>query len=738
MKILHMISGGDVGGAKTHVLSLLHGLCKTEQVQLVCFMEGAFAQEARELQVPTLVMPGRDLRAQLAQLTRLVQEGGYELVHCHGSRANLMGALLRSRVTGAAILTTVHSDYKIDYLGRPLGRLTYGTLNKLALRRLDYYVGVSDAMADLLIARGFPPQRVFAIYNGVQFPPPEPPLSREQFFRQIGLDCEPDAPVFGIAARLNPVKDMTTLIRAFAKTVQVCPAARLVIAGDGEQAAELKALAEQLCPQGSVLFAGWLHDTVSFYNAIDCNMLTSLSETFPYALTEGARMRCATVASNVGGIPKLIDHGVNGLLFTPRNVDELARHMCALAKDPVLRARFAQALYEKTRREFSVEATVERQKEIYRVILRRRERPVRRRDGVMICGAYGKDNAGDDAILETIIAQMRRIDPDMPLCVLSRTPKATRQRFRIDAVQTFRVDAFLRRMRRTVLYLSGGGSLIQDATSSRSLQYYLFNIFCARRTGNKVLMYGCGIGPVTRPRNRRRAARVINRNVDLITLRESASAEELRRMGVTKPEIRVTADPALLLEPADDTAARSFFLEHGLDPDGRYCLFSLRPWQGFETHLRDFAQAAEYAASTYGLTPLFLNLEPERDAPAAKQVAALLQIPYHVLDVPPSGALTAALLQRMQLVVSMRLHALIFATGQNVPIVGVVYDPKVQAYLDYLGKRCYTPLRDASAQTLCGLIDQAVAGHEGVDYERLRRLAQENEEAARRLLEETQ
>jgi len=732
MKILHMISGGDVGGAKTHVLSLLQGLLESETVQLVCFTEGPFAQEARELGIPTQVLPGHNLPKVRKALLRLIREGGFEIIHCHGSRANLMGALLRG-AAGVPVVTTVHSDYRLDYLGRPLGRLTYGTLNTLSLRKLDYYVGVSDAMAELLIARRFPAQRIFAIYNGVPFPPKTPTLDRAAFLSSLGVKAGPEDPVFGIAARLNPVKDMGTLIRAFAKTVAACPNARLIIAGDGEQGPELRALASELCPEGSVCFAGWVADTDSFYSAIDCNLLTSLSETFPYALTEGAVHHCATIASRVGGIPALISHGVNGLLFPAQDVDALAEALTSLARSSEIRERYAQALYERVRDFFSVQATVEKQKEIYRTILRRQARNAGARDGVMICGAYGKDNAGDDAILETIVAQMQALDPDLPLCVLSRKPISTRQRYRIDAVQTFNFFAFLRRMRRTRLYLSGGGSLIQDATSSRSLLYYLFNIYCAKKTGNQVLMYGCGIGPVSRPANRARAARIISRYVDLVTLREDSSREELQRMGVSGPEIRVTADPALLLQPAQDAQVDSFLLSQGLDPKGAYCLFSLRPWTGFEDHLQDFAACAE-AAWQQGLTPLFFHLEPERDAPAAEKVAKLLSCPCAMLPVPPSGALTVGVIARARAVVSMRLHALIFATAQNVPTVGVVYDPKVRSYLDYLGEHHYLDLAQVSAQGLTDLLQAALSSQDRPDPQNLRALALENQQAARELL----
>ena len=85
----------------------------------------------------------------------------------------------------------------------------------------------------------------------------------------------------------------------------------------------LESLAKETCPAGSVVFAGWVKDTDSFYHAIDVNMLTSLSEGSPYALVEGARMRCATIATSVGGIPYMMESGVTGLLFTPRDVETL-------------------------------------------------------------------------------------------------------------------------------------------------------------------------------------------------------------------------------------------------------------------------------------------------------------------------------------------------------------------------------------------------------------------------------
>ena len=427
----------------------------------------------------------------------------------------MMGALIKRRVN-VPVVTTVHSDYRLDYLGRPLHRVTYGTINAVALRFLDYYIGVSEAISGLLIRRGFDAQRMFTIYNGVDFSSPRQIVPREQYLDSLGLSYTPESVIFGIAARISPVKDMGTLVRAFAETVNAFPTVRLIIAGDGEQRQEIEALAKELCPPGTVCFAGWVDDTDSFYNAIDVNMLTSVSEGFPYALPEGARMHCATIASRVGGIPYLIDDEVNGLLFQPQDVNALAERMQRLASDGELRERLSRKLFEKTRDQFSLEATLRHQEEIYASVLRRTARKDRRRDGVLICGAYGKRNAGDDAILRSIVSQLRGIDPDLPIYALSRHPRETQLSFRIGSCHSFNIPRYRRIMRRTKLYISGGGTLIQNSTSVRSLLYYLSNISSAHAAGDHVMMYGCGVGPVNgsfsryhppaRPGIRRRAA----------------------------------------------------------------------------------------------------------------------------------------------------------------------------------------------------------------------------------------
>ena len=739
MKVIHLISGGDSGGAKTHVLSLLQNLNKTITAQLVCFRDGPFAEEARAMGIPTMICGGNNIPHLRRELADYIREGGYQLIHCHGSRANMIGALLR-KPTGLPVVSTVHSDYKLDYMGRPFARLTFGAINAWALRHLDYRIGVSDAMVDLLIDRGFPPDRFYAIYNGIDFTPAPPQGDRLAYLRGLGADVDENSVVVGIAARLNPVKDMSTLIRGFAEGHKSCPRLRLVIAGDGEERQKLEDLAKELGVEKEVTFAGWISGGMDrFYSALDVNALTSLSETFPYALTEGARFHLATVATAVGGIPYLIDQDVNGYLFTPGDWQTLGRFLAALGNGDALRREMGEKLYEKASAKFSIQSTVDTQLHIYEEIIRRHNRPKRDRDGVVICGAYGRGNAGDDAILEAILQEMRSIDPDMPITVLTKDPKATRLTYRVRTAGRMDVGTWKKAMRHAGLYINGGGSLIQDVTSRRSLWFYLHNIQAAHKAGCKVQMYGCGIGPVLREQHRKLAASVLNANVDVITLREPDSLKELQSMGVTKPEILLTADPALTLPAASEDEIDSVLLRAGIPPHGKYLCFALRNWKGFEDKAPLFAQAAKYAYETYGLTPVFAAVEKHLDPVAGRLAAAGLDIPHYFLDDAGSAGTIIGALSRMQAVVSMRLHALIFAAGQSIPLAGVVYDPKVSAFLRYIGQENFLNLNALTADALKAMIDRMVSSpispeEQAAAVQNLRQIEQVNVDTARRLL----
>lgn len=361
------------------------------------------------------------------------------------------------------------------------------------------------------------------------------------------------------------------------------------------------------------------------------------------------------------------------------------------------------------------------------------------RAGVVICGAYGMGNAGDEAILEAIVAEMRSVDADMPLTILSRAPEIIGQKFDVNAIHMFDIPAFLRAVSGARLYVNGGGSLIQDVTSTRSLWYYLFTIAAAKKLGCRVMMYGCGIGPVSRRMNRRLVRRVLSRNVDTVTLREASSAAELEEYGVSGPEVILSADPVFALAEQPTDAAMKAVDSMEIEDGGKYIGLCVRRWPGYADKAECFAKAAEYAQAKYGLTPVFIPINYPGDAQAASLAASQMNCESIEIQQQMPTDVTAELIRRMSAVVSVRLHGLIFAVTQSVPVVGVSYDPKVTAFLEYIGQDNFTTLENVSAQMLCDMIDKAVESDSQelrLAAQRLREIENKNTQAARSLYEE--
>lgn len=738
MRILHLIGGGDVGGAKTHVIGLTSRLGNHATIKLVSFREGPFAEDCRKAGIDTVVVEHPGVSASLQQLSAIVRDYRPDVIHCHGARANMMGVLLKLRFHIPTV-TTIHSDYRLDYMGNLRKHLTFGMINRYCLRQIDYYTCVADRTVRMMISRGFSPSRAFPIYNGIDFDGPGQTVDRAEYLARFGGVYEPGDVLCGIGARLTPIKDVPTLIRACAKAVANGAPLKLVIAGDGEDRESLETLARDLGIADRVIFAGWIEDVHEFFGAMDINVLCSLSETFPYSVLEGIYENCATITSDVGGMPELIDHGENGYIFPPRDVDALAEHLTCLATDRELRETFARRLREKAEARFSLDYMAKTQFEIYQKILRREEIAREKRAGVLICGAYGKGNAGDDAILRAIVNEMRTIDPDMPLTVMSRSPRDTTMDYRVDSIFMFDLFRMHRTMRRAKLFLNGGGSLIQNVTSNRSLYFYLYTLHAAHRRGAKVQMYGCGIGPVFAPRNRKNAANIINSYVDTITLREDDSAAELASMGITRPRITMAADPALTLAPAEEARIDAAFQEAGIPASGHYLCLCVRNWPTYESAVPAIAAAARYAKERYGLDTVLLPIEMPKDGAAGEQIEAQLSQNVYAFRRRFDTETTIGILSRMQCVLSMRLHALIFAARVGVPHAGIVYDQKVKGFMCYMNADLYTDLEGVQAETLCGFIDEMMRCDRAVlqaNAERLQQLEQKNVEEARRLMGE--
>ena len=736
MKVLHLISGGDTGGAKTHVFALLRALSKKADVKIVCFMKGVFFDELQDIDVESELIEQKS-RFDLSVLKRLyeIAEDGFDVIHSHGARANFLCAHLKNKVK-IPIVTTIHSDFLLDFDGI-YKKIVYTGLNVFSLRKLENFIAVSSNFKSMLISRGFKPNSIYTVYNGMDYSSEMTYQPKEEFAKRLDIEYDPSLVYIGLIGRHDYVKGHDVFVKACAEAAKKCDRLRFLIAGDGDLRGELVRLAKEGGIEDKLIFTGFLKDIYSFINFIDINTLTSRSESFPYVLMEGARMKKPTISSRVGGIPDLIEDGKTGLLFESENYSELADKMIMLANDKNMREELGGALYDRATSTFSSENLANTHIDIYNSILHRSKEKCEY--DVVISGYYGFENSGDDALLKAMIESLQMYMPHIRILVLSESPKSTKQTFNVDSRRRFNLFMVIRSLKDAKMLINGGGSLIQDATSSQSLYYYLWVMHMAKKLGLKVYMYANGIGPI-KSRNAKLVSKIVNK-ADLITLRDRISAEELERLGVTRPEIQITADPAIILKPASAATDKIFEAEK-IPANKKYIGISVRSWSKSDDKFSSkIAELADYAYEKYGLVPVFIPMRYPVDAKCSEAVVSAMKNKAYIIQDKYSVTDTIAIVQKMELVIGMRLHTLIYAASGGVPLIGLIYDPKNKGFMDYIGQTRMASVENIDTEKIKRYIDEIATDDGSIRRQTeekclsLADLALKNAELAKELLE---
>lgn len=359
---------------------------------------------------------------------------------------------------------------------------------------------------------------------------------------------------------------------------------------------------------------------------------------------------------------------------------------------------------------------------------------------VLISGYYGFKNSGDDALLRAITHDLKHHKPDIQITVLSQNPKETTKLYGVRAIHRLNPVSVVAALLRCKMLISGGGTLIQDGTSTKSLVYYLTILSLAKRFGKKVMLYANGIGPV-KPENMLRTKQVLD-TVDVITLRDAMSRDTLEEIGVTGPDIRLTADPAFALEAADRTMAENVLRAAGVPARRRILGISVRPWKKLSPDFAEsVAKAIDTAVTAYGFYPVFLPMQKQCDTEITKQIIKHMHSDACLLEQDMDISVLLAVFAAMDLCIGMRLHSLIYAAASAVPVIGLVYDPKITGVMEYMQQQRYLPAENLQTDKLSAMIadcmentqtEQAIRQS---NAEILRKKAKENAKLAIELLD---
>ena len=671
--ILMATMGMDIGGAETHIVELSKELNRRGYRVIVASNGGVYVPELEQAGIECVSVPMNrrspwPMLQSLVKMRRLIKKERPDVVHAHARIPGFLCGILH-KFMHFPFVTTAHWVFDT---GGILGKLTNWGERTIAVS--------DDIKAYLWDNYGIPGEHVTVTINGIDTEKFSPAVSGAGVRRELNIP--PDAVCVSSVSRLDDSRAFAArcLIDIAPQLAQRFPGLHLLIAGGGDVYDELKAKADAVNAQVG-------YEMLHLPGArTDINEIVAAGDVFVgvsrAALEAMAGGKAVIIAGNEGyhGIfgPEKLDEAMLGNFCcrglpacTPEGL--LADLTELLQSGPAAWA--AQGAYNRQVifDHYSVARMAEDALTAYRQVWRKKT--------AVISGYYGYHNLGDDAILLSIRRRLAALSDDVELVALSNAPDSTLAEYDVKAVQRFQPMQVRKAIKNADLLISGGGSLLQDRTSTRSLMYYLTVIRMALHYQKPVMLYANGIGPVSKSKNRRRVQAVVSK-ANCITLRDADSLQELEQMGVHSDAMTVTADPVFTLNGISPDAAREILTAAGIPTDRPILAVSMRQSGKIAQAVPELARFCDEAAKTH--TVLFILMQTPADSAVTEEIRSRMSAPSYVLETPGKPETMMGVIGLCNLVFSMRLHTVIFAAKQRVPVMGLVYDPKVASYLDLL------------------------------------------------------
>jgi len=657
MKILMLTDRMDAGGAETHIASLCASLSRAGEEVTLLSPRGRAAdvlkkEGARVLCTPPFShSPTRLLRIFLL-LWRLCRREKFDILHAHARLPALLCRLLPRHLRPVTVVT-VHARYDASPRSR---RLSFWG---------DHTVAVSE---DLRVHTsrlfGVPYGRVTVIPNGIDLSRFTPPTIRGRerdlrilFASRLDEDCSR-------GARL--------LLRLLPRLLLRFPTLTLTVAGGGSAYPALVALATDVnrkAGRAVVTLTGHVEDMPALLR--EHGIFVGVSR----AAMEAAACGCAVLLLGDEGYLGILNE-ITAPLAAECNLtcrehphpceETVLQDLSRLLSDAAVRKDCARVGMELVRRHFDLSITAERTRALYFAVTRAPHAP-----RLLLGGYFGEGNLGDDAILTGVCHALREIAPDVRLEALTGGGRRDAHRFGIPSCARRSPLAVRRALMRADLFLCGGGSLLQNKTSNRSLLYYLTLIRTAHALGTPPILFAAGVGPLIGKRARAHVCRALTL-CTRVSLRDPDSARLLRRIGVDA-SLHESADPALLCPLPSHAFVRATLTASGISSP--YVCLILK---GGEPLTPALCSAVAHLGAR-GISPVLLVLDGKRDLAVCRRAARLLGAPLLCPDVDE----LLAILSHASLTLTARLHAMILSSSVGVPAVGLLSDsgdPKISSF----------------------------------------------------------
>jgi len=696
--VLMATMGLETGGAETHIIELAKGLNAYGVKVIIASNGGVYEKELDALNITHVKAPLHNKRIKNVisayyTLKRIIQENDVRLVHAHARIPAFLCGLLQKRLK-FRLVTTVHFNFA--------NRFPYNLLTNWGEKTL----AVSHDLKEYLISNyNTPQENIFLTVNGIDTDRFSPDNSAGAFLNEI--DVSKDAVKILCVTRMDkePSGILYTLIETAAELYERHNNLKVIIVGTGSVFNDVKKAADAMNKRLSAKVIILTGARTDIPNILPCaDVFVGISRA---ALEAMAACKPVILAGGYGYIGRFDQNVAEVALatnFTCRGFNYAEKVQLACDIEALLNEndgkKAALGAYGRdvVKKHYSIEKMCKDALAVYESA-----RKPKRAFDVCLFGYYGSGNNGDDALLKSIIDDLREAKPDIKITVLSRKPSETAKIYGVNSIYLFDFIKIKKRLKDTNLLISGGGTLLQDITSTRSLLYYLSVIQWAHKSGCKIMLYANGIGPVRLEKNKRRIKNALSL-VDCITLRDEPSFELLKELDVKNVPARLAADVAFSLK----FSSPSFYIEK------KYFVAALRRWRytgaGFE---KTAARFCDYMNETYGTTTIFLPMQPSEDIKISKKIIANMKTKGELItSISTDDILT--LIKGAQFVFSMRLHTIIYAAMAAVPSIAIVYDPKVKAMMDITGQTFYMDARDVNFDALSGFGNSLMENRENI------------------------
>lgn len=738
MKILMATMSLDIGGAETHIVELSRELTRRGHSVTVVSRGGMYVPEleAQGIRHISLPLNTKRLSAVIRSyigLKRLISQENFDIVHAHARIPAFICGLLAKRMH-FRFITSAHGVFKVTPYWRAIsnwGRKTLAVSCDIKQYLIQHY-GINSDNITLTI-------------NGIdtdRFAPR--PEMREKMEDTLGLGRTAHRLIYVSRIDREAAHVGFYLCQALPALLAAIPDLEIVIVGGGTAWEDLKRASDAANEQAgrkAVVLTGPRTDIADILQVADGYI--GVSRAALEAMATGLPVILAGSQGRIGifdqkQLKLALDTNFCCRGLTLPDEHSVCQDVLALfGQDKSVRQEMGEYNRRVVMENYSVARMAGDAEKVYNEMM---THTYAGQGEVILSGYYGFGNTGDDSLLSVITQQLRRTMPGIKLTVLSKNPRLTAQAYDVRALNRFNFLAIAREARHARLLISGSGNLIQNSTSTRSLIYYVTIMKTCKKRSAKVMLYASGIGPLLGNYAHKLAKGALEQT-DLITLRDGQSEETLTELGICGKHIRMTADPACLIEAADPAWISYLCAREGLQPGVPYFAVALRPWndtaKGYE---KIITQAIRTIEERFGMKPVLISMQKSKDDEVCRRIAG-------VFDAPVLSGLTASelvgVLSSVQFVIGMRLHTLIYAADAAVPFIGLAYDLKINAMTEQYGMAEYNlDVRTVSEEQLVDAAERILHNHEALSaqighvHEQMVKLAEQDAALAISLLNE--